>query len=255
MSKARAKRNRPPGERRVVLVIDDDSSILRALTLALERTYTVHTARNADEARACLGELTPDLLILDISLGDEDGLNILAEFRQTSTAPVLIITGHGSEAAATRALHLRANAYLQKPFALSTLRTQVAELLAEGPRPEHLAERGRQFIDTLGEQPVSVGEVAERLGVNPRYLLAAFRARYGRTPMQYLREVRLQRAQHLLLTTTLPISDIAVRAGFRDATYFDRSFKRALGVTPIEFRRTRLAHPSDASQGEGPGSG
>ncbi len=257
MSRARTTQGPPLETRRVLLIVDDDPAILNTLSLALERTHTVHTPTSAREARDRLRELTPDLPILDINLGDEGGLNILAEFRQASAAPVLIITGHGSEAAAIRALHLRANAYLQKPFALSTLRTQVAELPAEGPRPEHLAERGRQVIETLVEQPVSAADVAERLGVNPRHLLTAFRARFGRTPMQHLREIRLQRAEHLLLTTTLLVSEVAVRAGFRDAAYFDRAFKRALGITPLEFRRTHVAQapdPPDASQAEGTGS-
>lgn len=238
--------DRPPGRPRIILVVDDTLAMLNLITAALGGLYEVHQARSASETREQLGKITPDLLILDVRLGDEDGLNLLAEFRQVSTAPVLLITGHGSEAVAIQALHLRANAYMQKPFKLAALRAQVAALLAEGPRPEHLAERAQQLMDRLGEQLDSATEVASRLGVSPRFLLYAFRGRFGRTPSQYLREVRIRRAQHWLLTTDLPIATIAVRTGFRDASYFDRAFKRQVGVSPLVFRRTHVAETPPA---------
>jgi len=239
-----AEEAHPLGKRRTVLAVDDDPAVLTLITLALNGSYTVHHALNATEARERLGRIAPDLFILNDRLGDEDGLTLLAEFRQVSTAPALLITGHGSEAVAVQALHLRANAYMQKPFTLTALRTQVAALLAEGPRPEHLAERAQQVIDSLAEQHVSAADVARRLGVSLRSLLFAFRARFGRTPTQYLRDVRLRRAQQLLLTTDLSIAEVAVRTGFRDASYFDRAFKKRFGVTPLIFRRTHVAESS-----------
>ena len=239
--------DRPPGRPRVILVVDDAVAILDLMSAALGGLYEVHQARSAAETREQLGRIIPDLLILDVRLGDEDGLSLLADFRQVSTAPVLLITGHGSEAVAIQALHLRANAYMQKPFKLEALRAQVAALLAEGPRPEHLAERAQQLMDRVGEQLDSATEVATQLGVSPRYLLYAFRGRYGRTPSQYLREVRIRRAQQLLLATDLPIATIASRTGFRDASYFDRAFKRQVGVTPLVFRRTHVTETPPAS--------
>jgi AraC-like DNA-binding protein len=172
-------------------------------------------------------------------VGEEDGLEFLSEFRQKSSVPVLLITGFGSEAVAARALELRANGYLRKPFDLNELRVKVDGLLAEGPRAEHLAERARAVIDRIATESVTVLELAERMGVKPAHLQGAFRDRYGKTPMQYLRAVRLQQAQALLLTTKIPVSEVAVMVGFREITYFDRSFKRQYGVTPLEYRRTR----------------
>jgi YesN/AraC family two-component response regulator len=220
--------------------VDDDPGILQGLRLALRQRYDLHTATSAAEARSLLQTLRPALLILDVKLPDDDGLNLLAEFRRLSDAPVLMMTGHGSEAVAARALRLRASGYLSKPFTMTAVRTEAARLLAEGPRAEHVAERAQALIEEIYAEPVSAEEIAERLGVKPRHLMEAFSARFGRTPMQCLREVRLRRAQELLLSTDLPISEVAVRTGFRDATYFDRFFKEQVGIPPGEFRRTRL---------------
>jgi two-component system, response regulator YesN len=229
-----------------ILIVDDDIRVLETMVRALDDRYTVAGVGTAVAARAHLQGKAPNLLILDVRLGEEDGLTLLAEFRRRSVAPVLLVTGHGSEEVLARALELRANAYLAKPFGAPTLRARVEHLLAEGARPEHLAERARAHIETLVEVPVSAADIAAHLDVAPDRLLAVFRERFGRTPIAYLREVRLRCAKELLLTTDLPIAAVAVRAGFRDAQYLDRVFGRRFGMTPQAFRRAHLpSAPSD----------
>ncbi len=241
--------NARPASSPVILAVDDDPDIRQAISLALHDRYAVHVAATAKEARALLATIRPDLLILDVQLEDDDGLNVLAEFRKGSSVPVLMITGHGSEAVAAQAVNLRASAYLVKPFTLEALQGQIMKLLAEGPRPEHVAERARDLLDDIYAEQVGAEQIAERLGVKPRHLLGAFGDRFGRTPMQYLREVRIRRAQELLLSTPLPVSDIAVQTGFRDVTYFDRVFKQQVGLSPGEFRRTHILSPPPQAGG------
>jgi YesN/AraC family two-component response regulator len=237
-----SKRARP----HTLLVVDDEPGALKLIGMILKDQYALYTAQSISQAREILDEVVLDLMILDVRLADEDGLDILAEFRKSSTAPVLVVTGFGSEEVAARAIELNANGYLRKPFTPEQLRSRVASLLAEGPRVAHVAERAREVIEGLAEQAVSAGEIAEMLGVSPRQLNAAFLERFGRTSMQYLREVRMRLARQLLVTTKLPIAEIAVRAGFREASYFDRFFKREHGMTPAEFRRTHvLESPPD----------
>ena len=237
-------------KRYLVLAVDDEPDILAAIVSILEGVATVYTARSGAEARALLAQCQPDLLILDVSLGDVDGLEFLAEIRRRSAAPALIITGQGGEGVVIRAIRQRANDYLAKPFTRAELRERVEALLAVGPAPEHLAERAKTLVDSLLRQQVSAGDLAERLGVEPRRLLRVFRERFGRTPMEYLRAARLQRAQELLLTSELPIARIAAEVGFRYLSYFDRAFREEFSMPPAEFRRSyRLpaGSPPDAS--------
>jgi YesN/AraC family two-component response regulator len=233
-------RERSENRRRIGVVVDDDPALLKFIVMALTDQLTLRGARSVAEAREVLREITADLLILDIQLGKEDGLEFLAKIRQESLVPVLLITGHGSEAVAAKSLELRANAYLAKPFTVAALREKVSAILAEGPRPEHLAERARALIDTLVSAPIAAADIADRLAVKPRRLLEVFQARFGRTPMQYLREVRLRRAQNLLVGTHLAVAEIAAQVGFQRASYFDLTFKREFGVTPVEFRRMHV---------------
>lgn len=84
-------------------------------------------------------------------------------------------------------------------------------------------------------RPIEV--LAKEAGVHPMHVWKAFRRWYGCTPGQHLREVRVERAQALLSSTTLSLSRIAHETGFADQSHFTRVFRHVTGETPIEFRR------------------
>ena len=75
--------------------------------------------------------------------------------------------------------------------------------------------------------------------MHPVAFARAFRRRYGRSPGEYLRECRLERAAGLLRDRRLSLADIAARAGFVDQSHFTRSFRRGFGCTPGAWRRGR----------------
>lgn len=77
-----------------VLVVDDDASIREALGAALGHTYAVHAAATGDEACAVLRRHPVAAIILDVVLGREQGLDLVARFRARSPAPILVLTGH-----------------------------------------------------------------------------------------------------------------------------------------------------------------
>jgi DNA-binding response OmpR family regulator len=226
--------------RKDVLVVDDDSSTLDAIRGALSGAYTVQETRTA-AARAALTKRLPSLVMLSTTLPDAADLDLLAEIRRRSIVPVVVMTDQGSEEVAIRALELRADAYWRKPLSPGKVQAAVRSLLADGPKPERVAELARETIQRLAVRGTSVSEVATHLGVRPRRLLGLFLERFGRKPKVYLREVRIRQAQHLLLTTDLLVSAVAARAGFNSSTYFSRIFKWMVGMTPRKFRETHVA--------------
>ena len=90
-----------------VLVVDDDACIREALGAALGHAYAVHAAATGDEACAVLRRHPIAVIILDVVLGREQGLDLVERFRARSPAPILVLTGHGSEAVAARALRAK----------------------------------------------------------------------------------------------------------------------------------------------------
>jgi AraC family transcriptional regulator len=95
--------------------------------------------------------------------------------------------------------------------------------------------------DYLRDHPtdrLSRRAMAERVGVHPSHLSAAFRESFGCTMGHFLRRRRVEIAANLLRTTTQPLAAIALEAGFTDQSHFARVFRRFVGRTPSEFRRS-----------------
>jgi AraC family transcriptional regulator len=122
-----------------------------------------------------------------------------------------------------------------------------AELLAQLERrldgrrsaPPPWLERARdQVNDSNGT--VSVAALAREAGVHRVYLARAFRDHFGMPVTEYARRVRLEVAQRLLVTSSVPVAQVAVRSGFADQSHLTRVMRATLGITPGAFRRERL---------------
>lgn len=84
---------------------------------------------------------------------------------------------------------------------------------------------------------LSTASIAAIASVSESECLRCFRSTIGTTPIQYLKQYRIQQAARLLTESQEKISDIAVRCGFQDMSYFTRVFRETLGCTPTEYRK------------------
>ena len=117
-----------------ILVIDDEAQIRRFLDIGLRAEgYEVLLASNAADGLALAATQSPDLLILDIGLPDRDGHEVLAELRQWSQMPVLMLSVRDTEAEKVRALDRGANDYMTKPFGIQELMARLRALLRNRP--------------------------------------------------------------------------------------------------------------------------
>jgi two-component system phosphate regulon response regulator PhoB len=113
-----------------VLVVDDDSDVRTLLARALGvEGFQVETVGDGHAAREALARRDPDLVVLDLTLPAEDGLDILTELRATSDVPVIVLTGRGAENDRILGLKLGADDYLVKPFSPSELAVRISAVL------------------------------------------------------------------------------------------------------------------------------
>ena len=84
---------------------------------------------------------------------------------------------------------------------------------------------------------VTLDMLADKFFVSKQWLIAKFRRVTGKTPMEYLTEIRLGYAKNLLSDTDLPIGEIATSCGFENVYYFSNTFKKRLGISPSEYRK------------------
>ncbi|RJS93048.1 GlxA family transcriptional regulator [Salinisphaera sp. Q1T1-3] len=101
--------------------------------------------------------------------------------------------------------------------------------------------RAIALMETHREPPLSLADIAERVGRSPRQLQRLFETALQTTPGAWYRELRLGHAQALIEATDRPLAEIAIAAGFASATAFSRAFRQRFGVSPSACRRRRSA--------------
>jgi AraC family transcriptional regulator len=114
-----------------------------------------------------------------------------------------------------------------------------AETHARGGLPAWQMRRVFTHVETNLCRRVPVRELARLLGLSASHFCRAFKCTLGVSPRDYVLRRRIELAQGLMLTTSDPLSSIAVTCGMSDQSHFTRSFHRIVGVTPYAWRRTR----------------
>jgi two-component system OmpR family response regulator len=126
-----------------ILLVEDDHAMRRMVTDYLtEHNFRIASATNIQDATRCLGEAAPDLVLLDLLLGEEDGIDLLREIRSRSDVPVIIMTGHRcGEADRVIGLELGADHYLTKPFNVRELLARIRAVLRRRDADRIASER------------------------------------------------------------------------------------------------------------------
>jgi two-component system phosphate regulon response regulator OmpR len=136
-----------------ILVVDDDGRLRELLRKYLtENGFLVVTASNAADARGKLKHLAFDLIVLDLMMPGETGLDFAKSLRQTSTMPILMLTAMGEPGDRIKGLEKGADDYLAKPFEPRELLLRIHSILRRLPRrPEMLLEvrLGRVTFDPV----------------------------------------------------------------------------------------------------------
>jgi AraC family transcriptional regulator len=101
--------------------------------------------------------------------------------------------------------------------------------------PSWLAS-ARDFIHEHASERVTLNEIAAAANVHAASVVRAFRAHLRCSPGEYVRRVRIDEAQRALVETSAAIGDIALDAGFYDQSHFSNAFRRATGMTPLQYR-------------------
>jgi len=134
-----------------ILVVDDDEELSSLLKLVLEgEGYQVSVASDAAGAISKVDGESPDLVVLDITLGRDDGRIVLAKIREKGELPVIFISGKGDTADRVLGLRLGADDYIPKPFSPVELVARIETVLRRAiPRVEPVAAGGSEVSDGL----------------------------------------------------------------------------------------------------------
>ena len=117
-----------------LLLVDDDVSLLRALTISLgARGYELDVARTGEEALDHAAHRHPDIILLDLGLPTIDGIDVIRGLRGWSTVPVIVLSARHQQAAKVEALDVGADDFVTKPFGMDELLARIGPCF--GGRP------------------------------------------------------------------------------------------------------------------------
>jgi YesN/AraC family two-component response regulator len=230
-------------DRKRILIIDDDPSLIESLAAALAPPYRVRAASSGQAALAVLRTQPTDVIILDVMLGTEDGLDLVPHLRDLTPARILVLTGYGTHENVRRAIRVKPDDFLDKPVRLDVLRGRIAALLGGNGDDSDPLERVHGWIAREFHRPLTTEHLARSAGMSRRQLRRAFAERFGLTPRAYLERCRMTQAASLLRDTDCLIKEVAARAGFSDPNNFSTVFKRFHGLFPEAFRARSRWNP------------
>jgi len=177
-----------------LLLVDDEVSFLKGLTLSLENEgYEVHTAYDGFQALECFNRFAPDLIVLDVMLPGLDGFTVCEAIRKKSTVPIIMLTARSEDIDKILGLEKGADDYLTKPFSthelLARIRAQLRRAVWGGTAgEEHCINIGDLSVDTVKRKVIVRSKVVE-LTAKEYDILITLAANRGRT---YTRENLLQ---------------------------------------------------------------
>jgi AraC family transcriptional regulator len=109
--------------------------------------------------------------------------------------------------------------------------------LSSERKPPRWLEQARELIHGQFTESLTHDQIATAVAVHPVHLAGVFRRHYGCTIGEYARRLRVEFACRNISTSTAPLADIALAAGFSDQSHFSKVFKQLTGMTPAQFRK------------------
>jgi two-component system, response regulator YesN len=252
--------------KQTILIVDDEPRTRQGLKKTLDTwangEYQIITAANGEETIGIMGQQKVDILLTDIRMPEMTGLELLKVIKERNMSPVIIVISAYSEFEyAHEALRLGVINYLLKPISKKTLIEAVGDALktvekqqragmiekvvdnklvdvsAQNPSNRIPIREALDYINNNLKNDLTQKEVADHVHLNPSYLSVLFKEHVKLTFSEYVTRRRIQRAKELLMSTNLPIVDIAEESGYKTAKYFIKIFKEIEGETPSAYRK------------------
>ena len=243
----------------LVLVVDDSRDFVDFMKDTLNLYFTVRTASDGREALDLLNQCKPDLILCDLMMPVMDGRELCRRVKsdkRTAGIPFVLLTARQSVEMNVEGLTIGADDYVTKPFNVEVLVLRMRKLIdlshkdnARGhiePEPseiaitsldEKLVADAIAYVEkNMARSDLSVEELSRELGMSRAHLYKKLLQITGKTPIEFIRIIRLKRAAQLLRESQQNISEIAFQVGFNNPKYFSRYFKEEFGVLPSVYQ-------------------
>ena len=256
----------PPrtSRRQSLVIVEDDYEIREALLTELSEDYDVTGCSNGMEGLKQIITSRPDLVISDVMMPEMDGNALCSKIKTnplTNHIPVILLTARNSDEDQLAGLETGADAYIVKPFNMDILRRTIINLIQRHDmlrlkygRNDILEERVddvkvkspddkllERIMDVINKNvsnaELSVDQIASEVGISRVHLHRKMKELTGQTPYEFIRNIRLKQAAHLLANHGMNVTEVMYACGFNNSASFSTIFKRFYGLSPRDYMR------------------
>lgn len=254
-AKTTTKPNKPK-----ILIVEDNKELRVMLKEELKSDFQVKEASNGKEGYEAILNERPQLIISDILMPIEDGISMLKNIKQNpevSNIPIFMLTAKNSEETKIECLSLGADDYIEKPFSLEFVKWKVknvlitrkhlkekySKVITAEPSEIDIDSNNEKFIrklvsiieNSINDNLLSVEFLASEVGMSRANLYRKIKSIVDDTPVNFIKKIRLKRAEQLLKKNEMYISEIAYMTGFNNQKYFGKCFLKEYGMSPSEY--------------------
>ncbi len=231
-----------------ILIVEDEAMEREAMRLLLKRYFPqvdrILTAESGSLAVQLAVREKPELILMDINLPLMDGITagrVILE--QGVNTTIIMVSAYSDYGHLRDSMRNNAFDYLVKPYSPETFREAVERGLhlydanVELYGKAEVVQKVKSYLEEHYAESVVLRDIAREVSLDRSYLGRLFRNECGMTVMDYLRQIRIQKAKELLGCVMSP-AEVAEKTGFGDGAYFSKSFKDATGYTPTQYRKS-----------------
>lgn len=246
-------------EKPLALVVDDNEDLVSFMKDSLSLYFRIRSATNGREAWEMIPQLMPDIVVSDVMMPQMDGNELCRRVKtdkRTADIPVILLTARQATEAKVAGLTIGADDYVTKPFNVEILILRMRKLVDLSrrrkeraridPEPsdivitsmdEKLVENAIKYVEAnIERSDLSVEELSRALGMSRVNLYKKLSQITGKTPIEFIRVIRLKRAAQLLRESQQNVSEIAFQLGFNNPKAFTKYFKDEFGVPPSVYQ-------------------
>jgi len=244
----------------VVLLVEDNDDFRFYLKDNLKEMFFLIEASNGREGWQKALSQHPDIVVSDISMPEMTGIELckkIKDDKRTSHIPVVLLTALTGEAEQLKGLEIGANDYMTKPFNFEILLSKIKNILTLRDtykrtykkqldvqlnglplqnEDEKLLKSIVEYIElNISNDSLSVKELSQKMNMSRGSLYSKLLVLTGKSPVEFIRSIRLKKAVYLLENSQMNISQICYEVGFNTPKYFAKSFKDEYNMLPSAY--------------------
>jgi signal transduction histidine kinase/DNA-binding response OmpR family regulator len=251
----------------LVLLVEDNDELRAFLKGQLSGFYRVEVARDGEEGWQKALKLIPELIVSDIMMPRMDGIQLLDRLKNdlnTSHIPVVLLSAKYSIESQIEGLKYGADYYITKPFNNEFLIASIDNLLRQrkklfeslvekkkpvilSPEPIVITSKDETFLkevirvveNKMADTGFDIDTVAENMAMGRTTFYKKFKSLTSMAPIEFVRDMRLQRARQYLDAGGNNVSDVAYMVGFNNPKYFSTCFKEKYHLSPSDYLKSK----------------